>query len=106
MGIYPDETWEKGPPARRDGEQIETAVHYYHVPGLTRIRVFEKVAELEFRDDCFCCSCPEPGEGNADPHCRNHGFLERRGCEVHGMAGDVGAGVRSVQAERARREGA
>lgn len=84
MGIYPDESFEKGS-AVRNGEQIETVVAYYHVPGFTRVRVFEKVAEFEFRDDCFCCSCGE--RVGSDPHCRNHGFAGRRPCQVHGMPG-------------------
>jgi hypothetical protein len=78
MGIYPDERWDKR------GDSV--VVHTYHVPGLTRVRVLEKVAEFEFRDNCYCCSC---GERGSDPYCRNHGFAGLRPCEAHDMPGQT-----------------
>lgn len=105
MGIYPH-TEQVRSSVVRDGEQLETIVDYHHVPGVTRIRVFEKVAEFEIRDDCYCCSC-RSGEGG-DPYCRNHGFAGQRPCDVHQMPGQTdenGVMPASVQTERARLAG-
>lgn len=100
MGIYASEHWER---------DTHSATFTSDLPGLTTVRVYEQVAEFEFRTDCFCCSCPayhlDHRYLDHDPYCRNHGFAGQRPCDVHGMPGQPGeAGVmpHSVQVEIAR----
>jgi len=82
MGIYPDNTYDRQTSARR----APAIIHTITVPGLAQVFVYELVAVIENRTNCFCCSCPDGG--GFDPACRNHGWAARRPCEVHGMPGE------------------
>lgn len=81
MGIYAEHTYDRQTSARR----APAVLHTIHVPGLDQVFVYELVAVIENRTNCFCCSCP-PDYG-VDAACRNHGWAAERPCEEHGMPG-------------------
>lgn len=86
MGIYPHEQWQRSSRSNGDGTRTDTAIRTYNdYGGEVLIQVFECVAEIRVRTDCFCCSCGDrPG---SDPACRNHGWAAKRPCEIHDMPG-------------------
>lgn len=113
MGIYPEFSYKevRGRPGAESQLHART-----ETPGFARTVVYVALMVIEDRTNCFCCSC----DGSSDPHCRNHGWLANRPCEVHDMPGQVhhpddegqpeGAFTpyvpESVQKYNARREGA
>lgn len=93
MGIYPDKTWRsttshRQPSLLPDEDRVpkQVATYTYHVPGLTQTFVYELVAVIEERTNCYCCTCPDDGL-QTDPACRNHGWAATRPCEEHDMPG-------------------
>ena len=77
MGIYPTVT--------RKGEQTGILLTSVEEPGLKTLYIYELIATVVDRSDCFCCSC-EDREGS-DVFCRNHGWFGARPCEKHDMPG-------------------
>lgn len=103
MGIYLETRYEG---------QDDTLLVRTGTPGLETVSVYQLVATIENRTNCYCCSCPD--EGPTDMACRNHGFAASRPCEYHNMPGQTwgeemmgttsyGTMPLSVQAVRAQR---
>lgn len=65
-------------------------------PGVNRTRIVIAEPWVEERTDCFCCSC-ELDSLSRDPYCRNHGWVGRRPCEAHKMAGSADIDILSVE---------
>lgn len=96
MGIYADVKYEK---------QGDTLIVHTSLPGVVTSVIYQKVAAIESRDDCFCCTCGER-EGS-DSCCRNHGWWGKRPCDIHDLPGQVdedGNMPETVKQVRARQE--
>jgi hypothetical protein len=76
MGLYAEQFLE------RQGSTLLISENY---PGISHVKVYQLVAEIENRTDCFCCTCGDR-EGS-DPACRNHGWAAQRPCDIHGFPG-------------------
>ncbi len=100
MGIYPEESYQ----VQKGGILLHSAI----TPGLERVAVYQQIAYIENRTNCFCCSCPGYPYGG-DAACRNHGWAAARPCEEHNMPGstweDDDTMPDSVQAHRRRNAG-
>lgn len=80
MGIYPEVRIEID-------NHRQTLTRTVHTPGLDQVFVYQLVARLEDRTDCYCCSCGE--YVGTDSACRNHGWYARRPCDIHDMPGEA-----------------
>lgn len=78
MGFYPQESYD-----HRSRSIIKTVSQ----PGLEVVYIFELVATIENRTNCYCCSCPDDPYPKNDINCRNHGWYGTKPCAVHQMDG-------------------
>lgn len=95
MALYGETTYER---------QGNTLLVKISLPGIETVTVYQAVAVIENRTNCYCCTCPEVG--GSDIHCRNHGFVGERPCDIHDMPGAVDeddkmpASVKTIRAQQ------